>query len=358
MIREILDLARWAPSADNSQPWRFEILNNNSSIVYGYIPEDLKEYDFKGNYSHFAFGCLLETIKQAASERKLGVQIEELNESSTNLLKYIITVEDTPPEGNSDLHHYIKTRTSNRFPFSPTVLAPEEKAMLEQSLPAGFRCQWIESFNDKSVFAKLNFNFASFAHPERSGIIEWGKNESTSHIPDEALGLAAPNLWMARQLNQTKKRQEISRNYLGADLMSSALGFFVPSLLSGCHVALIKENLTDDYHDYILTGEAFQKFWLTATKQGIALQMETGPLAFSRQVWKGNKFTEDEKDWLKAEKMAVLLKSLLGINADHTVMLARLGKANPPTGRSTRLSLEDLMYDPNITNKNVWNKIP
>jgi len=33
-IMQILDMSRWAPSADNVQPWRFEIIDDEHIIVH------------------------------------------------------------------------------------------------------------------------------------------------------------------------------------------------------------------------------------------------------------------------------------------------------------------------------------
>src|SRR5947207_2152976 len=43
-IEQILHYARWAPSGDNTQPWRFEILGENRVTVRLRIQSDLYEY--------------------------------------------------------------------------------------------------------------------------------------------------------------------------------------------------------------------------------------------------------------------------------------------------------------------------
>ena len=35
-LNSILDLARWAPSGDNTQPWRFEIIDETRFVVHGF----------------------------------------------------------------------------------------------------------------------------------------------------------------------------------------------------------------------------------------------------------------------------------------------------------------------------------
>ena len=66
-LRNILDLARWAPSGDNTQPWRFEIVDETLIRVYGHDTRDHVLYDFEGYPSHIAHGALIETMRIAAT---------------------------------------------------------------------------------------------------------------------------------------------------------------------------------------------------------------------------------------------------------------------------------------------------
>ena len=66
-LTKILDLARWAPSGDNTQPWRFEIVDDALIRVHGNDTRDHILYDYDGHPSHIAHGALLETMRIAAS---------------------------------------------------------------------------------------------------------------------------------------------------------------------------------------------------------------------------------------------------------------------------------------------------
>lgn len=48
IVLQILDLARWAPSGDNTQPWRFEIVSDDSIAVHGHDTRQHVIYDFTG----------------------------------------------------------------------------------------------------------------------------------------------------------------------------------------------------------------------------------------------------------------------------------------------------------------------
>ena len=66
-IERILDLARWAPSGDNTQPWRFEVVDDRHFVIYGRDTREWCVYDLNGRASQLAIGALLETIALAAS---------------------------------------------------------------------------------------------------------------------------------------------------------------------------------------------------------------------------------------------------------------------------------------------------
>jgi len=63
---QILDLARWAPSGDNTQPWRFAIRAERHVVVRGFDTRAHCVYDLDGRVSQMAFGALLETLRRAA----------------------------------------------------------------------------------------------------------------------------------------------------------------------------------------------------------------------------------------------------------------------------------------------------
>lgn len=81
-IERILDLARWAPSGDNTQPWRFEIVDDRNFIIHAQDTRDWCVYDLEGRASQIAVGALLETIAVAASGEGLSASFERQQDSA------------------------------------------------------------------------------------------------------------------------------------------------------------------------------------------------------------------------------------------------------------------------------------
>src|SRR5215471_10263657 len=69
-IEAILDQARWAPSGDNTQPWRFEIIDDSRLIVHLLVGRMSAEDFYTGLDERSIFlvgGILLETMRIAAT---------------------------------------------------------------------------------------------------------------------------------------------------------------------------------------------------------------------------------------------------------------------------------------------------
>ena len=81
-VEQILELARWAPSGDNSQPWTFTITGESSLIVRLRDQADEDVYDYnQGQPSILSGGMLLEAI------RRLALQGTELAKAYVGTLR-------------------------------------------------------------------------------------------------------------------------------------------------------------------------------------------------------------------------------------------------------------------------------
>ncbi|WP_254504299.1 nitroreductase family protein, partial [Duganella vulcania] len=93
-LEQILELARWAPSGDNTQPWRFEILDARRLVVHGHDTRDHCVYDLDGHPSQMSIGALLETMAIAASAHQLEMQATRHGGAPES--RPTLTVEFTP----------------------------------------------------------------------------------------------------------------------------------------------------------------------------------------------------------------------------------------------------------------------
>lgn len=344
---EIINLARWAPSGDNTQCWKFQLIDDTSFVVIANDTRDSVVYDLDGHSSHIAHGALLETIEISASQFGFSVDIKSDFADETQLKFHISLIKDATIDA-SKLAPYIKTRTVQRRPMGTQPLTAVEKAELEQEVPNGYKIQWFDNKEDKLAIAKLNFCNAKTrltmyeAYKVHKEIIDWNKQYSETKIPEQALGVDWLTARMMQWLFKSWGRVKFANTYLAGTLLPRLQLDFIPSLKSSAHFAIIAEKAPKTIEEYILVGRILQRVWLTATKLQLGFQPEQTPVIFSRYIDNEIKFTEDINVINNANKGKALFESIFE-QPKNTVFLARLGRSTAPKSRSIRKPLDGLI---------------
>lgn len=347
LAEKVLDYARWAPSGDNTQCWRFELINDTSFIIHATDTRQDVVYDLDGHSSHLAHGILLETIDIAASKFKLKTNIES-DLSNDEHIKISVTLVTDDNITESALVPYIKTRAVQRRAMGTRKLTAAEKSELESTLAPGFNVQWFESSDQKLAIAKLNFTNAKTrltmkeAFAVHKEIIEWKAQFSETKLPEQALGVD----WMTARLMQwmfhSWSRIEFANKYLAGTLMPRIQLDFIPSLKSCAHFALQTDKPITTTAEYIAAGRVLQRFWLTSAKLGLGFQPEQTPVIFSKYLTNNIHFTDDKSVIENAQKGKAMFENIVQ-NAENTVFLGRIGRSELPKSRSTRLPLDKLL---------------
>ena len=95
-LDRILDQARWAPSGDNRQTWRFEIIDDRHVVVHGFDTRHDCVYDLDGSASQIGLGALLETMRIAASVDGLRVEATRRMDSAVDTPVVDVRLEPDP----------------------------------------------------------------------------------------------------------------------------------------------------------------------------------------------------------------------------------------------------------------------
>ena len=196
-LEQILDLARWAPSGDNTQPWRFEVIDDLRFVIHGSDTRHHCVYDLDGHPSQLAIGALLETIRIAATGFGFRAEIlrrhSEGDRSEEHPVYDVSLVADRSIQP-SPLISTIPRRSVQRRGFSTKALSVEQKKALEGVLGAGYQIYWFETLGQRWQFALLMFRSAKIrltteeAYRVHSDIIAWDQQFSRDRVPDRALG--------------------------------------------------------------------------------------------------------------------------------------------------------------------------
>lgn len=351
-IVQILDLARWAPSGDNTQPWRFEIVDELNLVVHGFDTRDHVVYDLDGRPSQISIGALLETISIAASAHCLTAHVDRRLDfpDTTPTFDVRFAVDDSLRR--DPLIDSIKMRSVQRRPMSTRALTAQERAALEASLGSDYWVSWIESVRDRFRVALLMFDNAKLrltmpeAYRVHREVIQWNARFSEDRVPDQALGIDPLTARLMRFVLASWQRVEFFNRYLAGTWVPRIQMDFIPGLACAAHLVIKAHRRPSTVDDFVAAGRAIQRFWLTATRLGLFQQPEMTPLIFGAYVRNGVAFTQRAELQTRARALAAATRDVVGSDVDCAVWMGRIGAGPAPTARSTRRALEQLILPP------------
>lgn len=350
-IERILDLARWAPSGDNTQPWRFELIDAHHLVVHGYDTREHCVYDLDGHPSQLAHGALIETLVVAAGTAGLRAQVTRQAESTETHQRYQVRLEPLGSPGVDPLAGWIEKRVVQRRPMSTRPLTEQQKHALSAVLPEGYQVLWFEGWTERWRMAKLCFDNAKIrltipeAYEVHRAVIDWGARFSDDKIPDQAIGADALNLKFMHWAMANWPRIRFLNTWLLGHLAPRIQLDLLPGLRCAAHVALLAPKALSSVEDYVEAGRVMQRFWLTATSLGLFMQPEMTPIIFSRYHREGLAFTQHRAAMRMAGQLNERLTQVIGREhkVDALFFMARLGTGTAPTARSLRKSVDALL---------------
>jgi hypothetical protein len=348
-LYRILDLARWAPSGDNTQCWRFEVAGPEHLVVHAYDTRADTVYDLDGHPSQISMGALLETIAIAASAEGLATAIARRADSPLERPVFDVRFTPDPAIKPSPLIDAITTRSVQRRPMSTRPLTADEKRELEAAVGPAFAVTWIEGFSQKLKAARLMFNNARLrltmpeAYEVHRRIIDWNTTHSPDKVPDQALGVDKATLKLMKWAMVSWKRMSTMNGLMGTWAPRLQMDL-VPGLACAAHFVLKAKQQPRGIDDYVEAGRAVQRFWLTLTKLGLFMQPEMTPLIFSKYVREGTPFTRESRLHAPARRLQQEAAALIFTDALFPVYMGRLGAGPAPRARSVRLPVEQLLH--------------
>lgn len=348
-IEQILELARWAPSGDNMQTWRFEIVAPDHLVVHAYDTRDHCVYDLDGHPSQIAFGTLLETIAIAASGHGLRADIERRPAGRETHPEFDVRLAPDPAIKPSPLLKAIEERRVQRRPMKTTPLGAEHKRLLEDTVAPDYTLVWLESRDQKWQAAKLMYNNARLrltmpeAFETHRSIIDWeNRVESPDKVPANALGVDAMTLHLMKWAMVSWRRMSTVNTLMGTWAPRLQMDL-APGMACAAHFVLKAKRPPQSIDDYVAAGRALQRFWLTMTTLGLYMQPEMTPLIFSKYAREQTRFTADARLEGAARDLQRQTEALIFGGAGHPVYMGRMGYGPRPTSRSVRRPLAELM---------------
>lgn len=344
-IAEILEQARWAPSGDNTQVWRFTDLDVDAFTVVGRDLRHEMVYDIDGRPSQMSLGALLESIRIAASAFGLAVEARHIGAGSGDMAWRLVLRQGASADALAGM---LPKRCTNRRSFSTAPLPPEAWRQLQAACP-GYLLQRFASWRERWRAARVCAGFGRIRYASREcwrthrEVVDFTGRAGAERMPAASLGCG----WMVGRLMrwalQSWGRQDFLNRWCGGTILPSLQFDLLPTLRCGAFVVAIAKQRDDSLNAQLAAGAAFQRLWLTATSLGLALQPAFSPIIFSDYARQEASCFEDPRLLVRARGLAQDWDGLLGGNSHRAVFAARLGYATAPAARAGRLSVEQLM---------------
>jgi nitroreductase len=349
-IADILDLARWAPSGDNTQPWRFEVADERHFSVHAFDTREHCVYDLDGHPSQIALGALLETLAIAASAHGLRAVFSRRSDAPDTHPVYRVELTPESRLSPDPLLPWVTRRSVQRRPMRTTPLTPAQRQALQHAVGEDYGVRWFEDGAARWRMARLMFANAKLrltlpeAYTVHRDIIAWRARFSEDKVPDQALGLDAVTLRLMRWIMGSWQRVKFFNTWLAGHLTPRIELDLLPGLFCAAHFALVARKAPHTLDDYVAAGRAVQRFWLTAASLGLQLQPELTPLIFGRYVREGVPFSRMAGAGDTAAKLAGRLSTILqDVPVSQVAFLGRIGNGKAATSRSLRLPVERLV---------------
>jgi molybdopterin/thiamine biosynthesis adenylyltransferase len=341
-LRYMVAHAILAPSAGNAQPWRF--------VVHG---EELRCYldatrsgtfaDFEGLASHVAVGAAVENLCLAAEA--LGFQAHLETTPRLGDARWLASVTFARTRARApELFAQVVGRATNRKLAEPHPLrASDEEALMAAAGSATLtiladRPRLEELGRILGACDRLRF-LSPVMHREFFQELRWTSEEvlATRDGMDLATLELSPTDRAILKVLSSPDAIAVLRD-LNA---GRALAQLTPKTLRGSSAVALLTVPGNDATTYFMGGRTVQRIWLTATQKGLAVQPLGAPYLFAR-LERGTGYTAGEAAILADLRRRY--RALFELPHMHAeVLLFRLAYADPPTVRTLRRPLADVL---------------
>lgn len=350
VLDHILDAARWAPSGDNVQPWRFERLSGESVRVRFDAHAPANPYEYRGGEpTLLSAGMMLEALRVAATAqaRRMSWTLED----DAGHVAVTVRFAAEPGLEPDPLYACLARRSVDRRPYRRRPLLPRERDALAAALGPGLEIAWHESRRARLRFGRLGAMATRLrlrlpeAYPVHREAIDWRPGHSATGIPAGATGLWRMSLPVMRWGMGGWRRMALVNRLGGAHSAAWQLDL-LPALGSAAFFTVaLPGDASRETQAVLCAGQGLMRLWLTAARLGLALQPGLAILAFAQHGETGAGFTSDPALRQEAERCAQALRMLTGLGTERLLFVARIGEPRgaPPRQRSVRRPLSTLV---------------
>jgi molybdopterin/thiamine biosynthesis adenylyltransferase len=343
-VEIIVDAARWAPSGGNIQPWRFEA--DHDEIRMYLVPARTTTMDVRYRGSYVAIGAALFNARVAAASLKNLGDCQLFPEGSPSHHVATLMVGEATDYEIAPLASRVRNRVANRQmgdgePLDDDVINVLTRAVQRE----GSQLRIASSRRQIDAMAELlgdsdriRFLLPTL-HREMVGELRFpGRDSLDDGLDVRSLELSPPELAALDLLRRPDVMAHLADWRAGRMLGGRTRA----SVASSSAVAVVTVPRSDPAW-YVRGGSAVERLWLTAELHGLAVQ-PVSPVFL---------YAVDERDFsrLGGERHAETIYELSRRfrefwdleDGEQAALVVRLSHAVPPTVRSARLPLGDLL---------------
>lgn len=348
-VRSLVRHGILAPSGGNAQPWRFEY--GSDELRCYLVPERSKVFlDYDHLASYLAIGAFVENVHLTSEQLGMSAQIEPFPISNEPLL--VCRIRFTPSHrepADSELFEQITIRTTNRKPGSRTRLDPQHSDYLAGVCrQRGGRLNLIHDPDKLDVVAnmlgvsdRLRFTSA-IMHSELIDEIRWSPDEveqSRDGLDVATLELSALDL-IGFRLSASPRVMSLVGAVSGGRALEKPTR---KSIGAASAVGLVTVPMGQGPEAMFQGGRALQRVWLGATALGYSFQPMTVIVClFWRLLGGGHGLST--RELREIERLRAMYLGVFDVKPDEgESMLFRIGRADPPSARSLRRPVDDVL---------------
>ena len=343
-IEIIVDAARWAPSGGNIQPWRFEA--DGDEIRMYLVPERTTTMDVRHRGSYVGIcAALFNARVAAASLRNLG-EYRLFPEGSPSHHVATLQVGESTDHEIAPLATRMRARVANRqmgdrAPVSDEVVELLDRAVRKEGAKLRLTTDRDRIERMATLLAesdRIRFLLPTL-HDEMVGELRFPGRDSL----DEGLDVRSLELTGSEMAALELLRRSDVMEHLAEWRAGQGLGARTRAAVGSSSALAIVTVPRSDPAWYVRGGAAVERLWLTAELHGLAVQPVSPVFLYAL----------DDKDFLRlgGERHVDALFSLSQRfnefwdleEGEQVTLLLRLSHAAPPSVRSARLPLTELL---------------
>ncbi|MGK4000559.1 Rv1355c family protein [Sorangium sp. So ce1024] len=343
-----------APSGGNCQPWRWVYEARRLGLFHDRARSESLA-DFQGAGGVVALGAAAENVVLAAHREGLSVRVAPFPREGDEHLAATFDFFGAPvggAEGHAmdGLADAIGQRHTNRRQGDRAALSSEQRDALTAAvrsvpgaelhlLEAPAQLEEIAALLGAGDRARL---LAQRTHADMMKEIRWTEAEAEARRDGIFVGAfeLSPTDLAGFRVCRDWRAMELVRRWGGGGALEKTARKAIAGAMAVALITMPRAGLVD----YFQGGRAVERAWLTATQLGIAVYpMATLPYLFARLIRGGGEGMDAGTIALAKGLRARYLRLFDVTDATAEILLFRLSLAGPPSTRSLRRPLEDVL---------------